>query len=123
MIFISYSWSDSTFARHLATLLKVCGHQVWVDYKYLNLAQPLEPQLVQAIWMANTFLLIDSPNARNSKWVQFELTLAKDLHRSTQIVYTFPENSIHIFGEIIDPQVVHPSYFPSNVRMQIAGAK
>jgi hypothetical protein len=87
MIFISYSWADSIFARSVATLLIEQGYQVWIDYQNLSLNMPLAPQLAQAIWEADLLLLIDSSYARSSCWVQFELFLARIWYKSVQIIH------------------------------------
>ena len=95
MIFISYSWSDSMPVRSLAALLIKQGHQVWIDYRNLNLNQPLAPQLAKAIWAADQFLCFDSYHSRLSFWVQFELLLAQILHKSIKVIHLpFPVSEI-----------------------------
>lgn len=86
MIFISYSWKDSVFARNIARQLSEQGHQVWIDYQNLNLAEPLAPQLASAIRAADLFLIINSPHARLSHWVQFELLLARSWCKVIHII-------------------------------------
>jgi hypothetical protein len=94
VIFISYSWADAPLARSVANLLIEQGHQVWIDYQNLNLTKPLAPQLAQAIWTADLFLFIDSSYARSSRWVQFELFLARIWCKSIQIIYPLNEASV-----------------------------
>jgi hypothetical protein len=86
MIFISYSWADSIFARSLANLLKEEGYQVWIDYQNLNISKPLVPQLAKAIWESDVFLYIDSFHARSSEWVKFELVIAQIWSKLIQVV-------------------------------------
>jgi len=86
MIFISYSRKDFIFAQLLANWLSNEGYKVWIDYKQLDLSTPLEPQLVQAIWMSDIFILIDSPNARESKWVNLEYFLACRLKKTIRVM-------------------------------------
>ncbi|MEA5566293.1 toll/interleukin-1 receptor domain-containing protein [Anabaena sp. UHCC 0399] len=86
MIFISYSWADSMFARSLANFLTKEGYQVWIDYQNLNTSKPLVPQVAKAISVADVFLYIDSLHARSSKWVKFELCLAQICSKLIQVV-------------------------------------
>ncbi len=77
MIFISYSWSDAPIAHRLHRTLKLSGLDTWIDFERLNLACGLETQLAQAICSAKVILLLDSPAARFSKWIRFELSCAE----------------------------------------------
>lgn len=86
MIFISYSQTDSAFARSLVSQLSDQGHRIWIDYRNLNLAEPLVPQLAFAIGTADLFLVLSSPHARSSRWVQFELSVANAWRKSIQII-------------------------------------
>lgn len=86
MIFVSYSRIDFVFAQSLVNHLSTEGHKVWVDYKQLDLSTPLEPQLAQAIWSSDIFILIDSANARGSKWVSLEYFLARTWKKSIRII-------------------------------------
>ncbi|WP_410510524.1 toll/interleukin-1 receptor domain-containing protein [Nodosilinea sp. E11] len=86
MIFISYSWADSVFARHIARQLSEQGHQVWIDYQNLNLTEPLAPQIASAIRAANLVLVVSSPHTWLSRWVQFELLLAQLWCKSIHVI-------------------------------------
>ena len=86
MIFISYCWHDSDFVRPYAQMLESLGHELWIDYKRLELDLEIEPQLASAIRKADTFLLIDSDKSRASDWVQFELELARLLRKPTHTI-------------------------------------
>jgi hypothetical protein len=100
MIFICYSWADALFVRNLMQILDERGQHVWIDYTQLNLDQPLEPQLEQAICTADLFLFVDSTSARISRWVQFELSLASKILHSTQIIHISPEHPMCIPKQI-----------------------
>jgi len=76
MIFISYSWSDSSVVRSVHQNLRGSGHNVWIDFDSLDLSQPLEDQLRRAVYSASHFILIDSRRARSSRWVQREVEWA-----------------------------------------------
>lgn len=86
MIFVSYSWADSAFARNIVRQLSEQGHQVWIDYQNLNLDEALAPQLALAIRAADIVLVISSPSAWLSRWVQFELLLAQSWCKTIHII-------------------------------------
>ena len=86
MIFISYSWKDVVFTRSIVTCLSKRGYLIWIDYQNLRLDKSLALQITLAVWNADIFLLIDSPNSRLSRWVRFEMLLAKLFRKQVQIV-------------------------------------
>lgn len=76
MIFLSYSWADAWLAHSLHGRLAEMGHDAWIDRDKLDLGRPLEDQLWSAISIASGLLMIDSPWARASRWVQLEVSWA-----------------------------------------------
>ena len=48
----------------------------WIDRESLDLSADVPSQLVHAIRSARTVMLIDTPSARHSSWVEFELSVA-----------------------------------------------
>jgi TIR domain len=86
VIFISYSWEDRAFTRSMVTCLSGQGYLVWIDYQNLKLDKSLVLQITLAVWNADVFLLVDSPNSRLSCWVRFEMLLAKLFCKQVQIV-------------------------------------
>ena len=52
MIFISYCWHDADLVRPYAQTLESLGHELWIDYKRLELSFEIEPQLASAIRQA-----------------------------------------------------------------------
>jgi len=115
MIFICYSWADALFVRNLTQILDERGQHVWIDYTQLNLDQPLEPQLEQAISAADLFLFVDSTSARVSRWVRFELSLANNVLHTTQIIHISPEHPMYIPRQILQ----HEAY--THYRISDAG--
>lgn len=77
MIFISYTWADAPVARTIHSNLSSSGQDTWIDYERLDLGSCIESQLREAICSAKTVLLLDSPRARLSKWIRFELACAQ----------------------------------------------
>jgi hypothetical protein len=77
MIFISYSWADAPAAHWLYHRLAQLSIKTWIDFERLDLQDCIESQLDAAIQSATLIMLVDSPAARNSKWVRFEMTCAE----------------------------------------------
>src|SRR5438477_5300877 len=76
-IFISYSKKDIDFARHLRHLLQDQGFPVWMDETKLVPGDEWWPTIEQNIRSCDAFIVIMSPEARVSKWVQREILLAE----------------------------------------------
>jgi TIR domain len=76
-IFISHNNSDAAFALELRDKLRAAGFDAWTYEKDLSFGLDLQSTIQSRIehW-CDVFLLIDSPDARRSKWVARELDLA-----------------------------------------------
>ena len=75
-IFISYSHKDTNYAYKLADALQSKGFDVWIDARLDYGSQwPLEIQ--KQLDACGAFILIMSPRAFASEWVQSELQRAK----------------------------------------------
>ena len=77
MIFISYTWADAPIAHRLHDRLEHLGRETWIDFRRLDLGGCIESQLNNAIQSATLILMLDSPSARHSKWIRFELACAE----------------------------------------------
>ncbi len=77
-IFISYSKQDDEFVRYLAALLRDQGFDVWYDAE-LNPGEDWWTVLEKEIHACDAFLVIMTPQARQSRWVLRELLLAEKL--------------------------------------------
>ncbi len=75
MLFISYSTFDLTIVQAIINKFALDSMSVWIDHKNLDLEHPIADQIEAAIADSSTFLLFDSRNARQSRWVQFELDM------------------------------------------------
>lgn len=75
-IFISYSHKDTDYAYKLADALQAKGFDVWIDARLDYGSQwPLEIQ--KQLDACGAFILVMSPRAFASEWVQSELQRAK----------------------------------------------
>ncbi len=79
-IFISYSKQDVEFVRYLAALLRDQGFDVWYDAE-LNPGEDWWTVLEREIRACDAFIVVMTPQARQSRWVLRELLLAEKLHK------------------------------------------
>lgn len=76
-IFISYSKQDIEFTRYLKTLLEAEGYAVWVDEARLTPSARWWKTIEQNIVTCSAFVVVMSPNAYESDWVEREILLAE----------------------------------------------
>lgn len=76
-IFISYSKQDIEFTRYLKTLLEAEGYIVWVDEARLTPSARWWKTIEQNIETCSAFVVVMSPNAYESDWVEREILLAE----------------------------------------------
>ncbi|MEP7285515.1 MAG: toll/interleukin-1 receptor domain-containing protein [Chloroflexota bacterium] len=84
-IFISYSKQDIGFARHLRGLLQDQGFPVWMDETKLVSSEKWWPTIEQNIIACGAFIVIMSPNSRESDWVEREILVAEDRNHKRPI--------------------------------------
>jgi len=77
-VFISYSKKDITFARHLRNLLQDAGFVVWMDETRLVPSERWWPTIERNIITCKAFIVIMSPNSKESDWVEREILVAED---------------------------------------------
>jgi hypothetical protein len=80
-IFISYSKQNIDFVRYLRTLLESEGFGVWVDEARLTPSARWWKTIEQNIEGCAAFLVVMSPEAARSDWVEREILLAEKLRR------------------------------------------
>ncbi len=76
-IFISYSKQDIDFTRYLRTMLEAEGYAVWVDEARLTPSARWWKAIEQNIVTCSAFVVVMSPNAYESDWVEREILLAE----------------------------------------------
>ncbi len=77
-IFISYSKKDIAFARHLRKLLQNEGFAVWTDETSLTPSGRWWSTIERNIIDCAAFIVIMSPDAKSSDWVEREMLVAED---------------------------------------------
>lgn len=88
-VFVSHSHADNAFCRRLVKSLTDAGLKVWYDEESLgagHLAEIIERELGQA----DTYIIVLSPAALASPWVQDERQAAWDLRREGKLRYFIP---------------------------------
>jgi hypothetical protein len=76
-IFISYSRSDQEYARRLAQDLCQRNYKVWIDDR-IDYGSRWWGTIVKAIRSCGAFVVIMSPEAEESDWVEKEVMLAQE---------------------------------------------
>lgn len=80
-IFISYSKQDIDFARYLRALLESEGFAVWMDEARLQPSARWWKSIEQNVETCAAFVVVMSPTAAESDWVEREILLAEKLKR------------------------------------------
>lgn len=80
-IFISYSKKNIQFAHYLFGLLEKAGFDVWMDEEELVASERWWRTIEQNIKSAKAFVVIMSPEALESDWVEREILVAESAHK------------------------------------------
>lgn len=75
-VFISYSHHDIAYARALVKSLNQQGFQTWID-EHINPGERWFREITQAIMECAAIIVIMTPEAEKSEWVEREILLAK----------------------------------------------
>lgn len=79
-IFISYSRKDQKYARALADDLRENGFDVWMDDR-IDYGDRWWQTIVAAIKACGAFVIVMSPDAEHSKWVEREILVAQKANK------------------------------------------
>jgi len=91
-VFISYSTKNGQYAYRLADKLRGQGFNVWIDNEELRSSDNWWEAIVLALRSCDAVVVIMSPEAKQSKWVQREVTLADNWEKPTFPVLLAGEN-------------------------------
>ncbi len=80
-IFISYSRQDIVFVRHLKRLLEAHDFPVWIDQTRLEPGQRWWQRIEDNITACAAFIVVMSPTAEESEWVERELLYAERIDK------------------------------------------
>ena len=76
-IFISYASEDIEFVYHLTRLLEQEQFKIWMDKKRLVVGHDWWQEIEEGIINCDAFIIVMSPNSKESGWVKRELLLAE----------------------------------------------
>jgi formylglycine-generating enzyme required for sulfatase activity len=76
-IFVSYSTKNRDYAYRLVDALRDAGFNVWIDNDELRAGDEWWESIVRALRAAAAFVVVMSPDSRQSRWVQREILLAE----------------------------------------------
>ena len=80
-VFVSYSRRDKQELEKLVSTLETAGHGVWWDVQSIQGGEDWQAAISRAIVDSDVTILILSPHAVNSEWVQRELAISWDNHK------------------------------------------
>jgi len=103
-IFISYSQTDSDFARQLNEELQGRGKITWFDQEDIPAGVDFKQELYQGIANADNFLFILSPKAVNSKYCEEEVKYAASLNKRILTLLYHPVDEATLPAPLINPQ-------------------
>jgi tetratricopeptide (TPR) repeat protein len=104
-IFFSYAWKDRPIAMRIYEDLVRSGLQVWRDQINGEYGSNIQKQITEKIGQCDGFLLLDSPNSRQSKWVQIECTLYEEYKdKKLAVCLVESEQQTHVHQELINKQ-------------------
>jgi len=89
-VFISYSRQDSLFAEDLSKRLKKDGIAVWFDSWEINVGDSIVRRVQEGIMDSDFLVILLSPNAVGSKWVDQELNAATIKNIESEGVFVLP---------------------------------
>ena len=88
--FISYSRQDDEFATTLVRSLAQYGIHAWKDVYQIRIGERFDIRIFDAINDSDAFVVLLSPNAERSEWVERELAHALDQFRRFGRLRIFP---------------------------------
>jgi len=80
-VFVSYSTKDLRLVDIIKSLLERPGIEVFIAQYSITAGAQLMPEILSAIKRCDLFLLLWSPNAKQSEWVPQEIGVARGLDK------------------------------------------
>ena len=89
-VFLSHTKLDKSFARQLAYDLKEAGVEVWLDEWEIRVGDSLREKIESGIQESGWLVVILSPRAVESQWVQREISAAFTRELDSKRVFILP---------------------------------
>jgi hypothetical protein len=80
-VFISYAHSDADQARRLVSALRTANVTGWMDSADIAAGEAISSAVRDALRQSTAVLVLLSPRALQSEWVQFEIGAAEALNK------------------------------------------
>jgi hypothetical protein len=80
-VFVSYSTHNAEYANKLAEKLRLEGFDVWIDKAHLRSSDNWWESIIVALRSCSALIVVMTAEAKHSKWVQREVTLADNWHK------------------------------------------
>lgn len=81
-LFISYSRKDKELVHEFVKQLQHRGQSIWIDWSGIKSGDKFKAEIVQAIEDANIVLFFSSVSSNASDWVQREISIASNRHKT-----------------------------------------
>jgi hypothetical protein len=81
-LFVSYSRKDKELVHEFVMQLKHKGFSVWIDWSGIKSGDKFKAEIVQAIEESNVVLFFSSASSNASDWVQKEISIATNRHKT-----------------------------------------
>ncbi|NES95885.1 MAG: TIR domain-containing protein [Desertifilum sp. SIO1I2] len=91
-VFVSYSRTDSDFARRLNDALQIQGKTTWFDQESIASGSDFQQEIYRGIENSDHFLFIISPNSIQSPYCADEVEYAKSLNKRIVTILHRPVN-------------------------------
>lgn len=75
-VFISYSHNDALLVTRFAQQLSLCGFDLWIDEKDIEIGGNYSTQIFTSIYSSDIYMVFLSKNSINSRWVNAEIDFA-----------------------------------------------
>ncbi|HEY9606778.1 MAG TPA: TIR domain-containing protein [Allocoleopsis sp.] len=98
-VFISYSRTDSDFARQLNDALQSQGKTTWFDQESIAPGSDFQQEIYRGIESADNFLFVISPSSVNSPYCADEVEYAASLNK----------RFVTVLHRTVSPKDLHPS--------------
>ncbi|HAX85896.1 MAG TPA: type IV secretion protein Rhs [Cyanobacteria bacterium UBA11370] len=103
-VFISYSRSDSDFARRLNEALQIQGKTTWFDQESIASGTDFQAEIYRGIKACDNFLFIVSPRSVNSPYCADEVEYAASLNKRFVTVLHQEVKSVDLHPELAKVQ-------------------
>jgi hypothetical protein len=78
-VFVSYHYANKDIAQKIAKELRKASSYVWIDEAEINVGDSIKEKIEDGLNKSDYFLILLSTEARNSNWVNSEITKAISL--------------------------------------------